>query len=60
VTVAIRLSRVQLRRVARDVRRGRHPRARITVSAVDDAGNTSRARHFWIRLRGAGRHKRAT
>jgi len=51
VDVALTLSRGQLRRVERDLRRGREPKVRITVSAVDAAGNTSRARRFWIDLR---------
>ena len=52
VDIRIRLSRAQLRRIAKDIGRARRPRARITMSAVDAAGNTSRSRHFWIRLRG--------
>ena len=51
VDIKLRLSRVQLRRVERDLRRGRHPKVHITVSAVDGAGNTSSARRFWVELR---------
>jgi len=51
VSAAIKLTRTQLRRVRADLRKHQHPRARITISAVDAAGNTSRARHFWIAIR---------
>ncbi|HEX8104835.1 MAG TPA: hypothetical protein VF533_19605 [Solirubrobacteraceae bacterium] len=49
--ITLTLSHAQARRVARDLRRGRHPAVRLTVSAVDAAGHTSRARHLRIRLR---------
>jgi Ca2+-binding RTX toxin-like protein len=51
VDVTLRLTRVQLRRVAHDLRHGRRPKVHVTVSAVDAAGNTSPARRFWIALR---------
>ena len=40
-----------LRNIRADIRKKRRVRARFTVSCVDVAGNTSRARHFWIRLK---------
>jgi Ca2+-binding RTX toxin-like protein len=46
-----RLSARILKLVRADRRRGRTPRARVTISSVDAAGNASPARHFWIRLR---------
>ena len=46
----LRLTRTQVKRALKDLRRGRHPRVRVTISAVDEAGNTSRAKHFWIAL----------
>ena len=49
--VTVRLSKAQARRAARAARRGGHPTVRLTVSAVDAAGNTSRPRHLRIRLR---------
>jgi hypothetical protein len=51
VAVPIKLSSRQVKTALRDLRRGRHPDARVTVSCVDAAGNTSRARHFRIKLR---------
>ena len=51
VDIALRLTRAQLRRVDRDLRQGRRPKVRLTVAAVDAAGNTSPARRFWIVLR---------
>lgn len=46
----VRLSPAQGRRVLRDLRRGRRPRVRLAVSAVDGAGNTSAVRRLTIRL----------
>jgi Ca2+-binding RTX toxin-like protein len=51
VDLSLSLSRAQLRRVERDLRKGRRPKVRVTVSAVDGAGNTSATRRFWITLR---------
>jgi hypothetical protein len=48
--VKVRLSRTQVRRILADLRRRRRPRARVTISAVDAAGNTSRARRLTISL----------
>jgi Ca2+-binding RTX toxin-like protein len=45
------LSKRARRFVRRDLRRHRHPKVRLTVTAVDDAGNTSPARHITIALR---------
>lgn len=41
----------QMRDIRTDLRKKRRVRVRVTVSCVDAAGNTSRARHFWIKLR---------
>lgn len=51
VELTIALTRAQLRRVRRDLRRHRRPRVHLTIAAVDGAGNTSAARRFSIRLR---------
>jgi hemolysin type calcium-binding protein len=48
--VRVRLSRTQARRVLSDLRHHRKPRMRITISAADPAGNTSRPRHLTISL----------
>jgi Ca2+-binding RTX toxin-like protein len=50
-TLRLGLSKRMVRLVKRDLRRHRHPRARVTVSAVDPAGNTSRPRRIWISFR---------
>lgn len=50
--IVLKFSKRQLRMLRRDFRRGRTPRARLTISAVDAAGNTSRAKHMRIRLYG--------
>lgn len=39
------------RSVRNDLRKRRTPRVRVTLSCVDVAGNTSRARKFWIKLK---------
>ena len=52
VELAVRLTAAQARRVVRDRRRGRRPRVRLVLAAVDAAGNTSRARRVTIVLRG--------
>ena len=49
--LSLGFSRAQVRRVLAGLRRHRSARVRVTVSAVDAAGNTSRPKHFWIRLR---------
>src|SRR4051812_6845315 len=49
--VWITLSTKQIRRVQGDLRRHRKPRGILTVSAVDEAGNTSRPRHLTVALR---------
>jgi hypothetical protein len=51
VTLRLRMSKSMTRRVKRDLRRRRRPRAFITVSAVDSAGNTSRPRRIVIGFR---------
>ena len=51
VVVKFPFSKRQRRNIAGDLRRRRTPRVRITISCVDAAGNTSRARRFWIGLR---------
>ncbi len=51
LTLRLRLSRAQLRTVKRDLRRRRRPKAVVTVSAVDPAGNTSRPRRIRIAFR---------
>jgi hypothetical protein len=50
-TLRLGLSKRMVRLIKRDLRRHRHPRARVTVSAVDAAGNTSRPRRIWISFR---------
>lgn len=49
--VTLKLTRAQARAVRADLRRRRRPRLRITVSAVDPAGNTSPAQRLVIALR---------
>ena len=49
--VAVKLSKKQARRALRDNARGRKPKVRLTVSAVDPAGNTSQPRHLVVRLK---------
>lgn len=51
-TVAVTLTKGQVAKVLSDLRRGRKPKLRLTVSAVDPAGNTSVPRHLTIALRG--------
>ena len=51
VELKLKLPKRLLKIVNRDLARKRHPRVRITISCVDEAGNTSAAKHFWIRLR---------
>jgi hypothetical protein len=48
--VRVKLSRTQARRVMSDLRHHHKPSMRITVSAADPAGNTSRPRHLTISL----------
>ena len=51
VYLRVTLSAKQVRRVLRDVRRKRRPRLKLTISAVDAAGNTSPPRRLTIALR---------
>lgn len=48
--LVVRLSRAQARSARAEVRRGRRPHVRLTLSAVDRAGNTSRPRRVTISL----------
>jgi hypothetical protein len=50
-TLHLGLTKRMVRLIKRDLRRHRHPRARVTVSAVDPAGNTSRPSRIWISFR---------
>jgi Ca2+-binding RTX toxin-like protein len=49
-TLRIRLTRGQAKRVLADLRRHRTPKLRLTISAADPAGNTSRTRRLTISL----------
>ena len=49
-TLRIRLTRGQAKRVLADLRRHRKPKLRLTISAADPAGNTSRTRRLTISL----------
>jgi hypothetical protein len=49
--VTVTLSATQVRRALADLRRRRRPRLRLTISAVDPAGNTSPPRRLTIALR---------
>jgi len=51
VTLVVRFSKRQIKLILRDLRKGRKVDVRMTVSSVDAAGNTSRARHLRIKLR---------
>jgi Ca2+-binding RTX toxin-like protein len=51
VRLRMTFTKRQMRMILRDLGRGRHPRVRLTVSSVDAAGNTSRAKHFFVKLR---------
>ena len=44
ITMRIRLTRSQAKRVVADLRRRRKPRLQLTISAADRAGNTSRSK----------------
>ena len=50
--VGVRLSKGQASVALRDIRRGKRPRVKLTISAVDPAGNTSKPRHLVVTLRG--------
>ena len=50
--VGVKLSKGQASVALRDVRRGKRPRVKLTISAVDPAGNTSKPRHLVVTLRG--------
>jgi RTX calcium-binding nonapeptide repeat (4 copies) len=50
--VGVKLSKGQASVALRDIRRGKRPRVKLTISAVDPAGNTSKPRHLVVRLRG--------
>jgi hypothetical protein len=51
VTLVMRFSKRQMKLIMRDLRKRRRVSVRMTVSSVDASGNTSRAKHFRIRLR---------
>lgn len=50
--VGVKLSKGQAAAALRDIRRGKRPKVRLTISAVDPAGNTSKPRHLVVALRG--------
>jgi hypothetical protein len=50
ITLRIVLTRGQAKQVLADLRRHRRPSVRLTVTAADSAGNTSKPRHLTIRL----------
>jgi Ca2+-binding RTX toxin-like protein len=50
-TLKLGLTKRMVRLVKHDLRRHKHPRARVTVSAVDAAGHTSRPHRIWIAFR---------
>lgn len=50
--VGIKLSKGQASSALRDIRRGKRPKVKLTISAVDPAGNTSKPRHLLVTLRG--------
>lgn len=49
--LTLTLTARQAAAVVRDLRRGRHPKLRLTVSGVDEGGNTSATRRITVRLR---------
>lgn len=49
--VGVKLSKGQAAVALRDIRRGKRPKVRLTISAVDPAGNTSKPRHLLVTLR---------
>lgn len=51
VKLTMKFLKRHLRSIRADLRKKRRVRVRVTVSCVDGAGNTSRARHFWILIR---------
>jgi Ca2+-binding RTX toxin-like protein len=51
VTIKLKFSKRQMKLLGRDFKHHRTPRVRLTVSSVDQAGNTSAIRHLTIRLR---------
>lgn len=51
VTIQLKYNKRQRSLAAADLRKKRKPRVKIIVSCADEAGNTSRARRFWITLR---------
>jgi Ca2+-binding RTX toxin-like protein len=51
VEVKLGFNKRQMKLILADFKKHRTPRVRVTGSCVDAAGNTSRARHFWISLR---------
>jgi hypothetical protein len=50
ITLHLTLTKSQTRSALADLRRRRAPRVRMTLSATDAAGNTSRPKHLTIRL----------
>jgi hypothetical protein len=51
IRMKVGLSKGQLAKVLNDLRRHRRPKLRVTVSAVDPAGNTSTPKHLTIALK---------
>jgi Ca2+-binding RTX toxin-like protein len=51
-SVGIKLSKGQAALALRDIHRGRAPKVKLTISAVDPSGNTSKPRHLVVTLRG--------
>jgi Ca2+-binding RTX toxin-like protein len=49
--VGVKLTKGQAKVALRDIGRGKRPKVRLTVSAVDPAGNTSKPRHLVVTLR---------
>jgi Ca2+-binding RTX toxin-like protein len=51
VIVKLKLLKRHQRNIRKDFAKHRKPRVKVILSCVDNAGNTSRARRFWISLR---------
>ena len=51
VELTLKLSRRYAKMIRRDLSHHRAPRIRLTVTSVDESGNTSAGRHLTIRLR---------
>jgi len=52
IRMKVKLSKGQVAKVLSDLGRGRKPKLRLTVSAVDPAGNTSAPKHLTVGLKG--------